>query len=104
MTLRHLHYCLFTITLLVIMFVYSFRFESCVNDSMVEHYGLSARLYLLEGCRAHPDGSPAALHGSPDDLDIWQRAFLAVLAAIMALTMVSTVLDLTLPEHARKGS
>ncbi|XP_021193720.3 O-acyltransferase like protein [Helicoverpa armigera] len=73
-------------------------FSACVNASTWSRYNLSARLLRLEYCAAAPR-APAQASLSPS-----QRALAGVLAALLALAAVSTALDLTLPEHARKGA
>ncbi|KAJ0173383.1 hypothetical protein K1T71_011559 [Dendrolimus kikuchii] len=76
------------------------RFAACVNASTSAAYNMSARLYRLEYCRrAGSMNAPAAepLSGS-------ERAFAGVIAALLALTVVCTVLDLTLSDHAKKGA
>ncbi|XP_049879345.1 O-acyltransferase like protein-like [Pectinophora gossypiella] len=71
-------------------------FASCVNASMMSSYGLWARPLRVEYCARGRAPAPA-LSGS-------ERAFAALLAALLALAALSTVLDLTLNDHAKKGA
>nr|XP_037872323.1 O-acyltransferase like protein isoform X3 [Bombyx mori] len=71
-------------------------FESCVNESTMLSYNLSSRLYQLEYCRRG--------EVNPDGLSTNERAFAGFVAILLALCAVSTVLDLTLSDHAKKGA
>ncbi|XP_072934077.1 O-acyltransferase like protein-like [Epargyreus clarus] len=72
-------------------------FASCVNESMMSTYNLSARLYQLDYCVRGPDDQAAPLNTN-------ERAFAALVAVLLALTAISTTLDLTLSDHAKKGA
>ncbi|OWR54852.1 hypothetical protein KGM_207137 [Danaus plexippus plexippus] len=69
-------------------------FETCINASTTSSYNLSARLYKLEYCTRGTEYTP--LSGN-------EQAFAAVLAALLAFAIISTVLDLTLSAHVKKG-
>ncbi|CAG5047420.1 unnamed protein product [Parnassius apollo] len=71
-------------------------FSSCVNETMQTSYGLRAHLYHLEYCKSSTPNPSRPLNAS-------EKAFAAAVAAILALAVVSTTLDLTLSDHARKG-
>ncbi|XP_059045951.1 nose resistant to fluoxetine protein 6-like [Achroia grisella] len=71
-------------------------FSSCVNASMISEYNMSARLYRLEYCRQGPGGPDPPLTDN-------ERAFAGVIAVLVALTAISTVLDVTLSDNAKKG-
>ncbi|CAK1552423.1 unnamed protein product [Leptosia nina] len=69
-------------------------FESCVNSSTQLDYNISARLYQLDYCkRGAGDFTPLSSN---------QRAFAAVFATLIALAAISTCLDLTLNDQAKK--
>ncbi|XP_068623694.1 O-acyltransferase like protein-like [Battus philenor] len=70
-------------------------FTSCVNATMQQNYRLGARLYHLDYCKSNQDERP--LSGS-------EKGFAVLVAALLALAAVSTTLDLTLSDHARKGA
>ncbi|XP_075983443.1 nose resistant to fluoxetine protein 6-like [Anticarsia gemmatalis] len=71
-------------------------FSTCVNATTTAAYNLSARLFKLDYCRvADADSEP---------LTISQRVFAGFVAAMLALAAVSTVLEVTLPDHAKKGA
>lgn len=72
------------------------RFSSCVNETMQRGYNLRARLYNLEYCK-----TSASKSGGP--LSVSEKGFAAALAAVLALAVVSTTLDFTLSDDARKG-
>ncbi|CAG5047425.1 unnamed protein product [Parnassius apollo] len=72
-------------------------FSSCVNETMQTSYGLRAHLYHLEYCKSSTPNPSRPLNAS-------EKAFAAAVAAILALAVVSTTLDLTLSDHARKGA
>ncbi|XP_028173825.1 uncharacterized protein LOC114362570, partial [Ostrinia furnacalis] len=72
-------------------------FASCVNASTMSAYNLSARLYHLEYCERGAGPAPAP------PLTTSERAFAGVLATLLALAAVSTGLDLTLTDHAKKS-
>ncbi|KAF9815714.1 hypothetical protein SFRURICE_009231 [Spodoptera frugiperda] len=71
-------------------------FSSCVNASTLSGYNLSAQLLRLEYCTRG--------EAPPPDLTPAERAFAGFLAALLALAVISTALDLTLSDHARKGA
>lgn len=58
-------------------------------------YNLSAHLYELKYCQTGPE--------EERPLSSSERAFAGCVAALLALSAVCTVLDLTLTDHARKG-
>ncbi|XP_034827888.1 O-acyltransferase like protein-like [Maniola hyperantus] len=70
-------------------------FASCVNASTMSAYNLSARLYQLDYCRRGPERLAP--------LDANERGFAGLLAVLFGLATISTVLDLTLTDHAKKG-
>ncbi|XP_023942009.2 O-acyltransferase like protein [Bicyclus anynana] len=70
-------------------------FASCVNTSTMAAYNLSARLYRLEYCRRGPERAPP--------LNANERGFAGFLVVLFGLAMISTVLDLTLTDQAKKG-
>ncbi|XP_052739155.1 O-acyltransferase like protein-like [Bicyclus anynana] len=70
-------------------------FASCVNTSTMAAYNLSARLYRLEYCRRGPERAPP--------LNANERGFAGFLAVLFGLAMISTALDLTLTDQAKKG-
>ncbi|CAB3245513.1 unnamed protein product [Arctia plantaginis] len=71
-------------------------FTTCVNATTTAAYNFSARLFNLDYCKTgFEENKP---------LTASQRAFAGFAAAVFGLTVVSTVLEITLPDHARKGS
>lgn len=73
-----------------------FRFASCVNASTMSAYNLSARLWTLDYCHT------SSTEGRP--VGGGERALAATLAVLLALSALATVLDITLPDHARKST
>ncbi|CAG9126561.1 unnamed protein product [Plutella xylostella] len=80
-------------------------FADCVNATTMAEYNMSATLTTLEYCRggegAGDEGGAGEEHRAP--LGASERAAAALAAALLALAAVSTTLDLTLPDHNRKG-
>ncbi|KAG6458584.1 hypothetical protein O3G_MSEX010927 [Manduca sexta] len=78
--------------------VYADWFETCVNETTISAYELPSRLYKLDYCHTAED-----LHGS-EDLSANERAFAWFAAAMITLSALSTILDVTLTEHTKKGA
>lgn len=97
---RALLICLFVLHTLLIqkemIFLNCRRFSSCVNKSTWSEYNMSARLYKLDYCESGAAAADEPVTGN-------ERAFGALFAALLALAAVSTVLDLTIPDHSRKS-
>lgn len=70
-------------------------FSTCVNASTTAAYNLSARLLHLDYCGQSTSGEAPLTTG--------QRLFAGFVATVLAVTAVSTVLEITLSDHTKKG-
>ncbi|XP_050552811.1 O-acyltransferase like protein-like isoform X1 [Spodoptera frugiperda] len=78
----------------------SLRFERCAAQ-WARRLGLRPSLARLHYCRSH--AQDVARAHSPDPLDIPQRLFLYVLAAILALNILGTTYDVVTADNPKKN-